>query len=339
MTKLKCIILKLSLTKGWKQSSNDKQASEKLAIDNQCDSRLCKVNLKLFDNGCTQAINKLYTFTRDEIKRLTLPTGNESEYIVPTSSYESVRELLDDSKRKLTRLLADLEVYWQSYIDSEIAKLGSFYDASKYPTSYDIVDGTRLSAKFAPIAESNSFADLFDASDMLEELQNQHDIELQTLQNNAGKEMLSRLSAACQHAIGILYRYHHEDGKRISTDDVISVLRQRVEDVNALNFVGDAEVQNQCDEILSAIRSCDHTLLKSKEYADGFSDDLKLAIGIAVAMPAVASPVVASPVVASPVVASPVVASPVVASPVVASPVVASPVVASMPKFNINNLE
>ena len=302
--RMKCVVLKFSATKGWKQTTNDREASDQLAQSNSCDADLCEVTLKLFNNDCTKAIGKLYTYTRDELKRLTIPSGYESEFVVPTGTYEKVRALIDDSKAKLEVLLQDMGSHWDEYIQNE-TRLGRFFDGSKYPKADTIIANTRIATKFAPMSEKHQFVGLFDNSDKEDELQAMHDAELDDIKVRTQSELLSRIESACLKTISILERYHANDGrKRIATDDVFEALSSRISDIVPLNFLGSPEVAEMLSDVNAVIRDCDHVQFKNKQYAEAFVLRLKTAIkqvAVSVVTPKILVPTVIEEV-AAPVV-------------------------------------
>lgn len=201
MTKLDsaCLVVNFRALKGWKQTSINKEASDNVTAQSGAVSNSAKVQVKLFRNEVTEAINALFTSTRRELHNLTLPTENDSQTLVPIAQWERVQQLLDDASAELSKLCGKLPAVYAQYVAAEQTRLGSLFDNRHYATAAQIANGTRFEYGFDTLPSSNRFAELFTAESIVTELSNQYESKLTKVAELAKQHLQTRVDLSLIH--------------------------------------------------------------------------------------------------------------------------------------------
>lgn len=221
----------------WTARKYDKRATQEVASNHGTTTAAGRYNKSLLPmNDYLDRVHKKTTHIREKFYDNTLPWGIEGTMMLPTSNY---LQFMTDFRREKSEWWSLVNMFSDNYMDlKDNAKrsLGSLYNEDDYPSVDAIRTKFDIDMAVFPVP-SNDFRTNI-ASDELQKIQQDVERRVQDAQQQAMKEVWTRLFDRVKHMAEKL-----ADPKAIFRDSMIDNAREICALLPRLNFTDDPQLE------------------------------------------------------------------------------------------------
>lgn len=221
----------------WTARKYDKRATQEVASNHGTTTAAGRYNKSLLPmNDYLDRVHKKTTHIREKFYDNTLPWGIEGTMMLPTSNY---LQFMTDFRREKSEWWSLVNMFSDNYMDlKDNAKrsLGSLYNEDDYPSVDAIRTKFDIDMAVFPVP-SNDFRTNI-ASDELQKIQQDVERRVQDAQQQAMKEVWTRLFDRVKHMAEKL-----ADPKAIFRDSMVDNAREICALLPRLNFTDDPQLE------------------------------------------------------------------------------------------------
>lgn len=227
----------------WTARKYDKRATQEVASNHGTTTAAGRYNKSLLPmNDYLDRVHKKTTHIREKFYNNTLPWGIEGTMMLPTSNY---LQFMTDFRKEKSEWWSLVNVFSDNYMDlKDNAKrsLGSLYNEDDYPSVDAIRTKFDIDMAVFPVP-SNDFRTNI-ASDELQKIQQDVERRVQDAQQQAMKEVWTRLFDRVKHMAEKL-----ADPKAIFRDSMIDNAREICALLPRLNFTDDPQLEEMRQDV------------------------------------------------------------------------------------------
>lgn len=227
----------------WTARKYDKRATQEVASNHGTTTAAGRYNKSLLPmNDYLDRVHKKTTHIREKFYDNTLPWGIEGTMMLPTSNY---LQFMTDFRKEKSEWWSLVNMFSDNYMDlKDNAKrsLGSLYNEDDYPSVDAIRTKFDIDMAVFPVP-SNDFRTNI-ASDELQKIQQDVERRVQDAQQQAMKEVWTRLFDRVKHMAEKL-----ADPKAIFRDSMIDNAREICALLPRLNFTDDPQLEEMRQDV------------------------------------------------------------------------------------------
>lgn len=227
----------------WTARKYDKRATQEVASNHGTTTAAGRYNKSLLPmNDYLDRVHKKTTHIREKFYNNTLPWGIEGTMMLPTSNY---LQFMTDFRKEKSEWWSLVNMFSDNYMDlKDNAKrsLGSLYNEDDYPSVDAIRTKFDIDMAVFPVP-SNDFRTNI-ASDELQKIQQDVERRVQDAQQQAMKEVWTRLFDRVKHMAEKL-----ADPKAIFRDSMIDNAREICALLPRLNFTDDPQLEEMRQDV------------------------------------------------------------------------------------------
>jgi hypothetical protein len=221
----------------WTARKYDKRATQEVASNHGTTTAAGRYNKSLLPmNDYLDRVHKKTTFIREKFYDNTLPWGIEGTMMLPTSNY---LQFMTDFRKEKSEWWSLVNLFTDNYTDlKDNAKrvLGGLYNEEDYPTLTDVSRKFNIDMAVFPVP-SNDFRTNI-ASDELQKIQQDVERRVQDAQQQAMKEVWTRLFDRVKHMAEKL-----ADPKAVFRDSMVDNAKEICALLPRLNFTDDPQLE------------------------------------------------------------------------------------------------
>lgn len=248
----------------------DRNASEKVNIDNGAISRAASVNVNRLAGADAhhKEITSIQNKATTMLKQMSQPFGEEDKWrLLPNACFEKFIRALGPIKQEYDAALERLRENAQDIIDTAKANVGNF--EIKVPTIEEMLEAYEMRTDFRPIPEGANFRGLDENT--INKLRQRHDAQLEAAVHIAEKNTLERFVDPLERFVERMKAYDEKelvgDSKKrtgVFRDSVITNIKDLHEVVKDFNITGNPKLA-QLDIDLADLVSIKPDTLRESE--------------------------------------------------------------------------